>query len=309
MKKPDQPVIDLYDAYTHGRLDRRTFLDRLAAIAGGTAAATALLPILANDYARAEPLAPETDERLFISTTRFETGDIIDPIMPDGVDPALVRLRHSPHIDAYVARRKGAGPAPAVVVIHENRGLNPHIKDVARRVALLGYHAFAVDMLSPYGGTPPDEDDARSMIGKLDRAKTAAKLAAIVEQLALLKTHQRKVAAIGFCWGGGMTNALAVASPALTAGVSYYGPQAPAEDAAKIRAKLLLHYAGVDERINAGIDAYEAALKAAGVDFALYRYEGAQHGFNNDTNAARYDKAAADLAWSRTADFLKAAFE
>lgn len=308
--KIPQPIIDLYDAFTHGAIDRRAFLDRLARLAGGTAAATALLPVLANDYARAA-IVDEDDDRLSISTAKFDTGSIIDliepeEIMTDGAPNAgVVPTRHLPFVTAYHARLKKNSIAPAIIVIHENRGLNPHIKDLARRVALEGFHAFAVDMLSPYGGTPSDEDKAREMIGKLDPEKTAAKLAAIARDLALLKTHQRKVGAVGFCWGGGMVNRLAAASDALVSGVSYYGRQASAEEAARIKAKLMLHYAGEDERINAGIADYEAALKAAGVDYRQFVYDGVQHAFNNDTNEARYDRAAAELAWERTIGFFK----
>lgn len=297
MQKIPQPVIDLYDDYTHGRLDRRAFLERLARIAGGAAAATALLPVLANDYARAALIA-ENDPRLVVFDTAFETG-IVDPatVAGDAAPPTIVA--------AYGARPKEKSIAPAIIVIHENRGLNAHIKDVARRIALEGYHAFAVDMLSPFGGTPPDEDAARALIGKLDRDASARKLAAVAESLALLKTHQRKVGAIGFCWGGGMVNALAAASPHLKAGVVYYGMQARDGEAERIKAALLIHYAEKDERINAGAAAYDAALKAAGVKAKTHYYEGAQHAFNNDTNAARYDKAAADLAWSRTVKFFR----
>lgn len=305
-EKIPQPIIDLYDAFTHGVIDRRAFLDRLARIAGGAAAATALLPILANDYARAA-LVAEDDDRLVISTAKFDTGPIVDIFESGEVDAmgAPVPTTHLPFVTAYHARLKKNSVAPAVIVIHENRGLNPHIKDVARRIALEGFHAFAVDMLSPYGGTPADEDKAREMIGKLDPDKTVAKLAGIALNLALLKTHQRMVGAVGFCWGGGMVNRLAAATDALVAGVSYYGRQTSIEEAAKIKAKLMLHYAGDDERINAGIADYEAALKAAGVDYQLFMYEGAQHAFNNDTNEARYNKAAADLAWDRTIGFFK----
>lgn len=305
-----QPIIDLYDAFTHGALDRRAFLDRLTRLAGGTAAASALLPVLANDYARAS-VTDEDDDRLKISTAKFDTGGIVDLIEPEEImvdgapNAGVIPTRHLPFVTAYHARPKKISIAPAIIVIHENRGLNPHIKDVARRIALEGFHAFAIDMLSPYGGTPLDEDKARDMIGKLDGAKTAAKLAKITESLALVKTHQRKVGTVGFCWGGGMVNALAAASNALVAGVSYYGRQVPAEDAAKIRARLMLHYAGEDERINQGIAGYEASLKSAGVDYQLFFYEGAQHAFNNDTNAARYDKGAADLAWGRTIEFFE----
>lgn len=305
-----QTIINLYDAFTHGAIDRRAFLERLSRLAGGTAAATALLPLLANDYARAAMVA-EDDQRLVISTVKFDTGGLVDLIEPerleaDGAPNAgVIPTRHLPFVTAYHARGKDLSIAPAVIVIHENRGLNAHIKDVARRIALEGFHAFAVDMLSPYGGTPPDEDKAREMIGKLDSGKTALKLAAITTSLALVKTHQRKVGAVGFCWGGGMVNRLAAASPDLSAGAAYYGRQIAAEDAAKIRARLMLHYAGEDERINTGIADYETALKAAGVDYQQFVYPGAQHAFNNDANDARYNKDAADLAWSRTVAFFK----
>jgi carboxymethylenebutenolidase len=311
-RKIPQTIINLYDAFTHGAIDRRAFLERLSRLAGGTAAATALLPLLANDYARAAMVA-EDDNRLAISTVKFDTGGIVDLIEPerlraDGVPNAgVIPTRRLPFVTAYHARAKNVSIAPAVIVIHENRGLNAHIKDIARRIALEGFHAFAVDMLSPYGGAPPDEDKAREMIGKLDAAKTSAKLAKITETLALVKTHQRKVGAVGFCWGGGMVNRLASASPDLSAGAAYYGRQIAAEDAAKIRARLMLHYAGEDERINAGIADYETALKAAGVDYQQFVYPGAQHAFNNDTNAARYNKDAAGLAWNRTIGFFKEA--
>lgn len=279
-----QDIIDLYDAFTHGALSRRAFMTRLTQLAGGAAAATGLLSVLQNDYARAETISAD-DERLETYVVTFD--------------------RDAPAVNAYVARPKGESILPAIIVIHENRGLNPHIKDVARRIALEGYYAFAVDMLSPLGGTPEDEDQARTMIGELDRDATIAKFASITKELALLKTHQRKVGAVGFCWGGGMVNALAAATPHLVAGVSYYGRQVAAADAAKIKASLLLHYAGEDSRINAGIADYEAALESAGVDYRLYLYEGAQHAFNNDANAARYNEEAAGLAWTRTIEFFR----
>lgn len=298
-RKISQSIIDLYDAYTHGAMARRDFMKRLAKAAGGAAAAQAIMPLLANDYARASIIA-EDDPRLAVSSESFETGDIVDL-----ADPSSFTGEISHAVEAYVARPKDMEAAPAIIVIHENRGLNPHIKDVARRVALEGFTAYAVDMLSPYGGTPTNEDEARSMIGRLDGAKTAQKLAVIAEKLAKSGTPLAKVGAVGFCWGGGMVNALACAAPDLAAGVAYYGMQPPQSEAAKIKAALLLHYAGEDARINAGIPAYETALKAAGVDYALYTYEGVQHAFNNDTNEARYNKDAADLAWSRTIAFFK----
>ena len=189
--------------------------------------------------------------------------------------------------------------------MHENRGLNPHIRDVARRVALEGFVALAPDFLSPLGGTPGDEDKARDLFAKLDPAQTAANAVATVAFLKADKDGNGKVGAVGFCWGGGTVNMLAVNAPDLAAGVAYYGMQPKADDVPKIKAALLLHYAGLDERINAGIDAFKKELDAAHVEYTVYVYEGANHAFNNDTSAARYDKKAADLAWGRTIAFLK----
>ncbi len=307
--RPTPDMIRLYDAFTHGGLERREFLERLARLAGGAAAATALLPILGNDYAMAATVA-EDDPRLKTRTVQFDTGGIIDLPPPEEVSPGnLQPFTHTPFVTAYCAHPKEGMVRPAVIVIHENRGLNPHIKDIARRIALEGYVAYAVDMLSPIGGTPADENQARALIGKLDKGKTALKLAAIAEQLAMVKTHQRHVGAIGFCWGGGMVNALAAAAGGfLEAGVVYYGMQGTAEDAAKIKARMLFHYAGKDERINAGIGPYEQALTASGVRFESHLYPDVEHAFNNDTNAARYNEAAALLAWSRTKAFFGKAF-
>ena len=280
----DQRIIDLYDDYTHGGMNRRTFLDRLAALVGSAAGATALLPILQNNYAHAQTI-PESDPRVVA-----ETVDIPDA---QGLKGYLVRPANA------------SGKLPAVIVIHENRGLNPHIKDVTRRMAAEGFLALGVDYLSPMGGTPTDEDKGREMIGQLKQPDGIANGRAAV---AYLKGHPNgngKVGAIGFCWGGGAVNNLAVNEPDLSAGVAYYGGQPKAEDVPKIRAAIMLHYAGLDERINAGIEAYENALKQAGKTYEIHMYEGANHAFNNDTNAARYDKEAADLAWSRTVGFLK----
>ena len=280
----DQRIIDLYDDYTHGGMNRRTFLDRLAALVGSAAGATALLPILQNNYAHAQTI-PESDPRIVA-----ETVDIPDA---QGLKGYLVRPANA------------SGKLPAVIVIHENRGLNPHIKDVTRRMAAEGFLALGVDYLSPMGGTPTDEDKGREMIGQLKQPDVIANGRAAV---AYLKGHPNgngKVGAIGFCWGGGAVNNLAVNEPDLSAGVAYYGGQPKAEDVPKIRAAIMLHYAGLDERINAGIEAYENALKQAGKTYEIHMYEGANHAFNNDTNAARYDKEAADLAWSRTVGFLK----
>jgi carboxymethylenebutenolidase len=192
------------------------------------------------------------------------------------------------------------------VVIHENRGLNPHVEDVARRVAIEGFLALAPDFLTPSGGTPEDEDQARDMIGALDRAQTIANAVASVQFLKGHEMSNGKVGAVGFCWGGGMVNQTAVNAGAdLAAAVPYYGQVPDAADVGKIKARLMLQYAGLDERINAGIPAYEEALKAAGADYQLFVYEGANHAFNNDTSEARYHKESADLAWSRTVSFLK----
>jgi carboxymethylenebutenolidase len=280
----DQKIIDLYDEYTHGGISRREFLDRLAQVAGSSAAALALLPVLQNDYAQAQIIA-ENDDRLTVSHVEYDAA--------------------GNKISGYLARLKGGAKHPAVIVIHENRGLNPHIQDIARRIAVEGFLTLAPDMLSPLGGTPSDEDKATKMIGNLNAGETVVRLAAAVPFLANHPESTGKVGVVGFCWGGGMVNRLAAAGSLLSAGVSYYGAQIPAADVPKISAPLLLHYASLDQRINAGIPDYEAALKANNKAYELYVYEGANHAFNNNTNAARYNKEAADLAWTRTIKFLK----
>jgi len=280
----DQRIIDLYDHFTHGGMNRRAFLDKLTSLAGSAAAAAALLPILQNDYARADTV-DEKDPRITAETVEI---------------PGVQGLK------GYLVRPKSAGgKLPTVIVIHENRGLNPHIKDVTRRMATEGFIALGLDYLSPIGGTPSDEDKGREMISQLKQPDVIAAGKAAVAYLKALPDGNGKVGAVGFCWGGGAVNNLAVADPDLSAGVAYYGAQPKAEDVPKIRAALLLHYAGLDTRINAGIPAYEEALKKAGKTYELYTYEGANHAFNNDTNKARYDKEAADLAWKRTVAFLK----
>jgi len=274
-------IIQLYDEYTHERLGRRVFIDRLKQLAGGTAAAAALLPVLENNYAKAAIVAAD-DGRLV--TERVTFGD---------------------QMEGYLVRPADAtGPLPGVVVIHENRGLNPHIEDVTRRVALEGFVALGPDFLAPVGGTPEDQDQGREMIRALDAAKTVQNAVDAVAYLQGLDITTDKVGVIGFCWGGAMTNQVAVHSPVVAAAVPYYGSQPSTDDAANIKAALLLQYAGLDDRINAGIADYEEALKAAGVDYTIHVYEGANHAFNNDTNEARYDKDAAELAWSRTIAFL-----
>jgi carboxymethylenebutenolidase len=282
--KITQAMISAYDEYTHLTLDRRDFMRKLRGLAGSAAAAAAIAPMLAAGKAAAE-IIPENDDRLTTTdlTYRGAPGDI----------------------NAYAAMPKDATRLPAVIVIHENRGLNKHIKDVTRRMALEGFLAMAPDMLSPSGGTPDDEDKAREMIGAITPDIYGSNLVAAVE---FLKGHQNStgnVGAIGFCWGGGQVNRLATLSPDLKAGVAYYGAQAPAEEVPKISASLMLHYAGLDDRINKGIDAYKAALEANKKDAQIFIYDGVNHAFNNDTSSARYNKEAADLAWSRTVEFLK----
>ena len=280
----DQRIIDLYDSFTHGVINRRDFMDRLTAAAGSSAAAIALLPLLQNDYARAAIVADD-DARLAIDIISYDAGGT--------------------KISGYLARPKAKAKRPAVIVIHENRGLNPHIRDIARRIALEGFLALAVDMLSPQGGTPGDEDKARDMFASLKLDETAQQLAGAVPFLTKHAESTGSVGAVGFCWGGGMVNRLAVLSPDLKAGVAYYGAQPPAAQVSSIHAALLLHYAGLDSRINAGIPAYEAALKAANKRYTIEVYPDVNHAFNNDTAGDRYNKPAADLAWSRTVAFFK----
>ena len=283
--KITQAMIDAYDEYTHLTLDRRRFMERLTALAGSAAGAAAIAPLLAANSASAQ-IVPEHDDRLTTEEVSFAA--------PKG------------QMKGYLAWPKDAqGQLGGVVVIHENRGLNPHIRDVARRMALEGFVALAPDFLSPGGGTPADEDKAREMIGQLDRAATVDNAVATVAYLSTLDPVNGKVGAVGFCWGGGLVNQLAVADPNLKAAVAYYGMQPPAEAVPNIKAAMLLHYAGLDQRINAGIDAYRKALEDDGKTFEIFVYDGVNHAFNNDTSAARYDKAAAGLAWTRTVEFFK----
>jgi carboxymethylenebutenolidase len=280
-----QAMFDAYDEYTHLTLDRRRFMDRLTRLAGSGAAAAAIAPLLAADPAGAAVIAAD-DDRLRAEDITYRG--------PGG------------EMKGYLVEPRDAkGRLPAVIVVHENRGLVPHIRDVARRVALEGFLVLAPDLLSVSGGTPADEDKARAMIADLDPGKTVAEAVATEKFLESASRSTGKVGVIGFCWGGGVANRLAVASPDLLADVSYYGMQPPAADASRIHAALLLHYAGLDKRTNAGIPTFREALEKAHKDVTIYVYEGANHAFNNDTSAARYDKKAADLAWSRTISFLK----
>lgn len=280
-----QAMIDAYDEYTHLTLDRRRFMEQLTRLAGSGAAAAAIAPLLAANSAQAAIVAADDP--------RVKGEDITYPGSGGEMKGYLVKPTDQ------------TGKLGTVIVVHENRGLNPHIRDVARRVALEGFVALAPDFLSPLGGTPGDEDKARDLFAKLEPARTAANAVATVAFLKGEKDGNGKVGAVGFCWGGGTVNTLAVNAPDLAAGVAYYGMQPKAEDVPKIKAALLLHYAGLDTRTNAGIDAFKKELDAAHVEYAVYVYEGANHAFNNDTSAARYDKKAADLAWGRTIAFLK----
>jgi carboxymethylenebutenolidase len=280
----DQRIINLYDQFTHGGMSRRDFLDRLAELAGSAAAGAVLLPLLQNNYAQAAIVAAD-DARLASERVSYDS--------PNG------------KINGYLVRAKAKGQRPAVVVIHENRGLNPHIEDVARRLALEGFLALAPDLLSLVGGTPPSEDAARELHPKMNREQA---IAASVAAVSFLQKHAEstgKVGAVGFCFGGGVVNRMATDSPDLAAGVAYYGVQAPADKVPAIKAALMLHYAETDENINKGIAAYEEALKANNKTYTAHSYPGTQHAFNNDTGAARYNKSAADLAWGRTVAFFK----
>ncbi len=279
-----EEMIDLCEEYTYQLLNRREFLERLSALTGSIAGAIALLPFLENDHASAE-VVPKDDPRLNTEHMKYPgaTGEV----------------------RAYLARPKGDEKLPGVVVIHQNKGLDPHIEDVTRRVALEGFLALAPDALTPLGGTPEDPEKAPSLIQKLDNQSTIQNYLAAVRYFKTHPASTGKIGAVGFCWGGGIANQVAVNSPDVLAVVPYYGPQPVSEDVPKIKASLLLHYAGLDERINKGIPAYEEALKKASIDYKIYMYEGAQHAFNDDTNPARYKKEAAQLAWQRTISFLK----
>lgn len=280
----DQRIIDLYDEYTHAPLERRVFLERLATLTGSVAAAMAIAPMLGPNYAHAA-MVPADDSRLETKMITFKgvKGDI----------------------KAYQAKPKGAAKLGAVIVIHENRGLNPHIEDVTRRLALEGFVAIAPDMLSPQGGTPPDADKARDMFAKIDLKENTQNLVMIVQALEKNSETNGKVGAVGFCWGGAAVNQLAVNSPDLDAAVPYYGRVPTAEDTAKIKAPILAHYGALDKNINAGIPGFEEALKKNSKKYTLHIYDGANHAFNNDTSADRYHKPSADLAWTRTVGFLK----
>lgn len=278
----DQQIINLYDEYTHKPLSRQDFLKRLAILTGSTAAAMAILPMLESNYAKA---ATVSSEDLFTEYITY---------------PAITG-----EMKAYVARPKKETKYGTVVVIHENRGLNAHIEDVTRRAANAGFLAIAPNALAPLGGTPANEDEARTLFTKLNAEETVKNFINIFSYLKTRKDSNGKFGSVGFCWGGGMSNTLAVSVPELKAAVAFYGRQAAAADVPKIKASLQLHYASLDERINAGIAAYEEALKANKINYELHMYEGVNHAFHNDTAGNRYNEAAAKLAWQRTMDFFK----
>jgi carboxymethylenebutenolidase len=277
----DQRIINLYDEYTHKPLDRQDFLKRLAVLAGGTVAAMSLLPLLENNYAAA---AVTKDDDLL-------TEYITYPGIPN-------------EMKAYVARPKKEGKYPAIIVIHENRGLNAHIEDVARRAAGEGYLAIAPNALAALGKTAANEDEARKFFGELKSEDNLKNFISVFDYLGTRKDYNGNAGCVGFCWGGGMSNQLAVNVPSLKAAVAFYGAQPKAEDVPKIKAAVQLHYGGLDERINAGIPAYEEALKKNNITYELYVYEGANHAFHNDTSPTRYNEAAAKLAWKRSMEFF-----
>lgn len=276
-----QDIIDLYDAFTHGRMGRRAFMERMTALTGSAAAAIAAVKLLQPDPAAAAMIA-ENDPRLVIDTVAIDGGP-----------------------KAYWAKPAGDGSSlPGVIVIHENRGLNAHIQDVARRAAVEGFSALAPDLLTVAGGTPSDPDKARDMIGALTPAQTVEAARSAISWLRAQPDGDGKVGIIGFCWGGGVVGLVAEAEPTLDAAVIFYGPTPPLDQVANIRAPLLLHYAGLDERVDAGVPGFRKALDAAGVKYELHMYEGVNHAFHNDTSAERYAPEAAKLAWLRSIEFF-----
>jgi carboxymethylenebutenolidase len=282
----DQELLNLFDQYVHGAIDRRGFLERAARFAVGGLTAAMLLDQLNPRFAEAQQVARDYK--------RLTTGYLEYP-SPQG----------SGKMRGYLARPADAsGKRPGVLVVHENRGLNPHIEDIARRLALDNFIAFAPDALTPLGGYPGDEDKARELFTRLDQTRTREDFVTAAEWLRNRPDCTGRIGVVGFCYGGGIANMLATRLPHFDAAVPFYGNQPTADDAAKITMPILIHYADMDDRINAGWPAYEAALKTNNIKYTMYRYPGTQHGFNNDTTP-RYDRAAATLAWSRTVDFLR----
>jgi len=276
---------NLYQDYLNGKSERRDFVKKAAMLLGGTVAVTSFLPLFESNYLQAAELAVDEGELI--------TEDITYP-------------GETGEIKAFLARPKKKKKYPAVIVIHENKGLQPHIRDVNRRMAAEGFLAMAPDALSPLGGTPADSvEEATKRLGQLDREQTIKNMVAAVKYLQTHPQSNGKVGCTGFCWGGAMTNNVAVNSPDLDAAVPYYGSCPKSEDVPKIKAPILAHYAGDDARINQGIEAFEKALKEAGKEYQLFVYPDTKHAFNNDSNAERYNEAAAKLAWKRTVDFFK----
>lgn len=291
MAKPESPqfppeVFQLFDKYVHGAISRRDFVDRASALAVAGMSGAALLEALNPKFAAAQQVAP-TDKRLKAEYVEIPA-------------PGYGKLR-----GYFVQPAAAKGKLPTVLVVHENRGLNPHIEDIARRIALENFIAFAPDALFPIGGYPGDEDKARELFQQLDQSKTREDFVAATRHLQQLPQGNGKVGVVGFCYGGGMANFLASRVPDLAAAVPFYGSPPAVADAGNIKAPLLLQFAETDERINAAWPASEAALKAAGVKYQAYFYPGTQHGFNNDTTP-RYNKEAAALAWQRTIEFFNA---
>lgn len=283
----DPEVLKAFDLYVHGDISRRGFIDRVGRLGLGAVAAATTLAALQPRFAEA-PQVQKDDPRIVAKTVEFPSPDGNGVVKGYLVKPA-----------------NAAGKLPVILVVHENRGLNPHIEDITRRLALANFIAFAPDALAPLGGYPGDEDKARELFQKLDQEKTRKDFLAAVAALKALPDRNGKVGVVGFCYGGGVANFLATKIPDLGAAVPFYGAQPKAEEVRNIKAPLLLHYAGVDDRINAGWSAYETALKEAKVPYEAFIYPGVQHGFNNDTTP-RYDQAAARLAWGRTIDFFNA---
>lgn len=281
----DQELLNLFDAYVHGRVDRRGFLEKAQKYAVGGMTAAGILAALSPNFALGQVIKPD-DQR--ISTSRVEYAS------PSG----------SGTVKGYLARPAGvSGKLPAILVIHENRGLNPHIEDIARRLALDGYMAFAPDALTPLGGYPGDEDKARELFGKLDQTKSREDFLAGAAWLKARADSNGKLGTVGFCYGGGIVHLLSTRLPDLAAAVPFYGPVPANEEAVKVKAPVLAHFAENDGFINPKWPTYEGALKAAGVRLTAHQYPGTQHGFNNDTTP-RFDQAAAKLAWQRTMDFF-----
>lgn len=280
----DQQIINLYDEYTHKPLSRTVFLKRLALYTGSMAAALSMLPLL-ESCKTAATVTAVTDDELFTENVKYAGQNC--------------------EMQAYVARPKKAGKYPTVIVIHENRGLTPHIEDVARRTAKAGYLAIAPNALAALGTLPSNDDEARTMFTKLDANQTLQNFIKAFEYAGSRKDSNGKFGCVGFCWGGAMANSLAVSMPNLKAASAYYGRQPKPEDVPKIKATVQLHFASLDTRVNEGIPVYEAALKANNIKYELFMYEGVNHAFHNDTSAARYNEAAAKLSWERTIGLFK----